>query len=229
MKKSWASPLTTCYEIKVSRSDFLGDTKWPSYLPYCNELFFVCPPKMISIDEVPENAGLMYISSTGTRIYTKKKAPYREVEIPEDIWRYILMWRTVVSREKSYERATKKEYWEKWLEQREIDQYFGRSLGKVLRKTINTKIIEVQQTNKKLEDRLDRYDYLIEYLEEMGIDPKDSSLRWEVRNKLENLQNLVPKKVRWDIKCVRDKLTGMLEKIEAYEKTQKEKLSEKTQ
>jgi hypothetical protein len=34
MKKSWSKPLVWGYEIKVSRSDFLNDTKWPAYWGY---------------------------------------------------------------------------------------------------------------------------------------------------------------------------------------------------
>ena len=44
MKKSWASPCVTAHEIKVSRADFLKDDKWPGYLPYCNQFYFVTTP-----------------------------------------------------------------------------------------------------------------------------------------------------------------------------------------
>lgn len=39
--KSYTKPCIIGYEIKVSRSDFLGDNKWHLYLQYCNEFFFV--------------------------------------------------------------------------------------------------------------------------------------------------------------------------------------------
>ena len=48
------------YEIKVSRSDFVNDTKWQDYLPYCHQFYFVCPPDLIQPDELPKEIGLMY-------------------------------------------------------------------------------------------------------------------------------------------------------------------------
>jgi hypothetical protein len=41
MEKSWANPRIIGYEVKVSRSDFLRDTKWHEYLDTCNEFYFV--------------------------------------------------------------------------------------------------------------------------------------------------------------------------------------------
>ena len=47
MTPSWANQCSIVYEIKVSRSDFLNDKKYQHYFPYCNEFYFVCPPKLI--------------------------------------------------------------------------------------------------------------------------------------------------------------------------------------
>jgi hypothetical protein len=33
-------------EIKVSRSDLLGDGKWPDYLDYCDRFFWALPPEL---------------------------------------------------------------------------------------------------------------------------------------------------------------------------------------
>ena len=41
MNKSWTNQRVIGYEIKVSRSDFLQDSKWRSYLGYCNMLYFL--------------------------------------------------------------------------------------------------------------------------------------------------------------------------------------------
>lgn len=49
------------YEIKTSRSDFLGDKKWKEYLEYCGKFYFVCPAGMIKPEELDKEIGLIYI------------------------------------------------------------------------------------------------------------------------------------------------------------------------
>ncbi len=39
-----AKGLVVIVEIKVARSDLLGDTKWPDYLDYCDRFFWGVPP-----------------------------------------------------------------------------------------------------------------------------------------------------------------------------------------
>ena len=53
----------TIVEIKVARSDLLGDTKWVDYLDYCDRFFWAVPPSLSSIlgEErfLPGEAGLI--------------------------------------------------------------------------------------------------------------------------------------------------------------------------
>jgi len=214
MKKSWASPGVTAYEIKITRSDFLNDIKWSSYLSYCNELYFICPPKLIAVTEVPENVGLMYVSSTGTRIYTKKKAVYRDVEVPEDLYRYLLMWRTIVTREHAHDKLSKREYWQNWLEQRTVDKYLGYEVSKALREAIEKEIIKAKRVNKELKERLERYDYLVDFLKRINIDPRTHYLRSDVERKLKELQALVPEDLKRNLKWTKDQLEELLETID---------------
>lgn len=218
MKKSWASPLVTVYEIKTSRADFLGDNKWPNYLPYCNEFYFICPSKLIEVNEVPENAGLMYISSNGTRVYTKKKAIYRDVEVPEDLYRYLLMWRTDITREHLSHKGSKREYWKKWLEQREIDRHLGYVVSKSLRKRINEEVEKAREINEDLEKRLERYKYLIEFLGRIGVDPKTHYLRGEVDRKFKELKLLIPQDLKYSIIRTRNNLNDLVENLEKLER-----------
>jgi hypothetical protein len=52
-----------CYEVKVSRADFLCEMKQPLKrrigMRYSNEFYFVTPPGLISIAEVPVDCGLI--------------------------------------------------------------------------------------------------------------------------------------------------------------------------
>lgn len=96
MRKSWSKPNVWGYEIKVSRGDFLQDGKWHEYLPYCNQFAWVCPWGLIQPNEVGEGAGLIYVTKTGTRLMTKVKPVRRDVQIPDEIFRYVLMSRAQI-------------------------------------------------------------------------------------------------------------------------------------
>lgn len=54
-----------CYEVKVSRADYLNELKHPLKrrigLRYSNEFYFVTPPSLLRPDEVPVECGLMEI------------------------------------------------------------------------------------------------------------------------------------------------------------------------
>lgn len=47
------------YEVKSSRADFLSDTKWERYLPYCTQFAFVAPAGAIQHWELPRDVGLI--------------------------------------------------------------------------------------------------------------------------------------------------------------------------
>jgi len=96
MKRSWSHPISIGYEIKISREDFYADKKWVKYLDYCNEFYFVCPNKLIEPEELPTNAGLYYVSRNYKRLYQRKKSTYRNIQIPEELYRYILMCRAKI-------------------------------------------------------------------------------------------------------------------------------------
>jgi hypothetical protein len=59
-----------CYEVKVSRADFLGEVKQPLKrrigMRFSNEFFFVAPKGLLSIDEVPVDCGLIEIGQAAT-------------------------------------------------------------------------------------------------------------------------------------------------------------------
>lgn len=74
-----------CYEVKTSRSDFLSEMKKPKKrragLRLSNEFFFVAPAKMLKIEEIPPECGLMEVYEDG-KIATRIKAPYRDTVPP---------------------------------------------------------------------------------------------------------------------------------------------------
>ena len=50
-------------EIKVAKSDLVGDCKWTEYLPYCDRFYWAVPPELAHLLEdsrfLPEEAGLI--------------------------------------------------------------------------------------------------------------------------------------------------------------------------
>ncbi len=86
---SWTNSAIIGYEVKVSRSDFLRDEKWRSYLPMCNQLYFAVAPGIVDKSEIPDCCGLVQMTSTGG-LRTIKKAPFREIEEPTDMYKYLM-------------------------------------------------------------------------------------------------------------------------------------------
>jgi hypothetical protein len=54
-----------CYEVKTSRSDFLGEVKRPLKrrigMRFSNEFYFVAPAGMLAVEEIPADSGLIEI------------------------------------------------------------------------------------------------------------------------------------------------------------------------
>lgn len=214
MKRSWAKPLTVGYEIKVSRNDFLQDDKWPNYLGLCNQLYFVCPAGLIEKLEVPDGVGLMWVAKTGTRLYTKLKAAHREVEIPESLWRYILMCRCVITRENAIE--SPRNFWEQWLIEKKLDWSFGHHVSKAIAKRVRDEIEDTKSENERLKGRMSRYDDVIRFLESIGVDPSE---RWgvseyTVEKKLKEAQAILPDGIVSDLNKLSEQAASTAQKLE---------------
>ena len=181
MKKAWFHPCVTGYEIKVDRSDFLQDEKWRYYLPYCNQFYFVCPKGIIAPEELEESVGLMIVASTGTRLFTKRKATYRDVDIPDEIFRYILASRARItaSRDTHEENVA---YWKRWLE----DKDENRSIGLAVSKNLREMLQDLQSRNRTLMYEMRKYDEIKETIQELGLDPAAAN-KWTVKNRIKEL------------------------------------------
>lgn len=215
MKKSWSNPLVIGYEIKVNRADFLHDEKWRSYLDYCNEFYFVCPSGIIIKNEVPTEIGLIYISSTGTRLYTKKKATYRNIQIPEEIYRYILMARVVIRED--WTCRTSREFWERWLEQKEKDIEFGHRVGERIRKEIKEKISKVESENRELKERIESYNKLVKFLESLGINFEETYFSYFVEQRIKNLFDAIPPELKSSLRNLKRNLLEFEEELAKLE------------
>ena len=202
MKKSWSNPAWYGYEIKVNRQDFLRDEKWQVSLPYCTSFSFVAPPGIIDVSELPPEAGLIVSSKNGTRLYTKKKAPVRQVEIPDDIYRYVLMWRTKVTR--GYGPVHDREYWERWLKDRHKGEELGREVAYQLSKEARKQIDEARIAESRMKEENETLKGLKEELLTFGIEPKELNGRgWRakqtLREMLQEAQSGIPDELQFTI------------------------------
>ncbi len=188
MKKSWEHPCITGYEVKVSRQDFIADAKWRTYLDFCNEFYFVCPPKVILPDELPTEVGLLY--TAGTRFSVKKKAHFRDIQIPDSIFRYILMNRVIAGKEDHS--RTARDFWEGWLKEKRLDGHFGYHVGKTLAQTVKERITGVAEENERLKNENRVLQDVQVVLSELNIPLRTYNIQNRVKEKIEELNRGVP-------------------------------------
>lgn len=217
LKRTWSPVTLIGYEIKRSRSDFLGDDKWQSYLPCCNQLYFVCPYKLIGVAEVGETAGLIWESKKGGKLFTKKKAPWREIEAPVSLLLYVLMSRTKIMRSTfsnlPEEDENPVEYWRAWLAAKEE----RRAIGRKARSRIAEIARETAKENERLKQQIETLQEIRQRIVELGFKPEQPINFWSVKNKLESLAELIPIDLKRRIKELHQDTGRVLEKIEEVE------------
>ena len=198
MKKSYAQPMTWIYEIKVARNDFLQDDKWQAYLPYCSEFYFVAPAGIIDPSEVPEQAGLLLSSKNATRLYCKKKAPHRDIKIPEDLFKYILMSRVKIvdSTYKNNGNNDRKRYWRNWLAERKENQELGYNVSNKIRQLYDKNVAFVKSDQRRLEMRVEKLENAKRILEELGFDSDNLGWGYEkkIRDRITEINAGLPEK-----------------------------------
>lgn len=113
IKKSYTRPCVTIYEVKVSKSDFLHDNKWPGYLDYCHRFYFACPSGLIQKHDIPDpRVGLVWVNENGG-VHTVKPVSMRPTEIPGTFYQYLLYSRLDSERTPFY--SDKVEYIQAYL------------------------------------------------------------------------------------------------------------------
>ncbi len=223
MKKAWAHPLITGYEIKTDRSDFDNDEKWMGYLPYCNKFYFVCPSKMIQPEELPDSVGLMWVATTGTRLYIKKKAPHRDIENPHDLMKYVLMCRVEIVRSTMYHgnRSEEVEYWKQWLEKEDEKKSVGHKVSKKLQGLFKTRVEDVERTNRHLKVENERLQIVAKVFKDMGIRSCSWNLEEMIRERINETRQVLPVGIRDSLRNASETLNRFileLDKLEAKEK-----------
>ena len=224
MKRSWVKPVSTGYEVKVSRSDFLRDNKIPAYIDLCNELYLVAPSGVVNPEELPEGCGLLVPASTGSRLFIKRKAAYREIEEPALLYKYILMSRAIIdSKQRWIESKSRREYWLEWAERRQFNRDFGNNLRGVLRRVVDRQITEVAKENDQLRGENNRLSDVRVMLERLGIDTDGWTTTYRVERRLEDIRRAIPEKLDRKLRSVETEAARLSESI----KELREQLGEK--
>jgi hypothetical protein len=219
MKKSWAHPLTIGYEIKVDRQDFLNDNKWPGYLPFCNQFYFVTPSKLVIPEEIPEDVGLMWLSTTGNRFYTKKKAKHRKTEKIESLYKYILMSRTKIQAPSQYNtEESNVQYWKDWLAKKDEDKQLGYNVSQKIRMLVAERIDKIKSENYTLKSENAALQDIKEFLEKLNISTGRYFHSTSVKRQLRNLIHLIPTDVENSIIQLNRNLNSVIEIIEEAKK-----------
>lgn len=167
---SWAHPCITGYEVKVSRSDFVGDEKWPTYLGYCHKFYFACPSHLIQPDELPVEVGLVWYNPETGALSTRRKAIYRLVEIPWSLLYYIIITR--FDRERHPFFSSRRDYLEAYVadqaERKELGYRVGSKLANDVR-ALSDELSRLKQPLESTELRGRRADEYERVLRDLGV------------------------------------------------------------
>lgn len=204
MKRSWSRPMISGYEIKITRQDFLNDTKWHNYLPLCNQFYFACPKNLLTADEMPAEAGLVYC--VGSTIRQVKKAAWRDIQIPESLCRYLLMCRTRIVPPNHYEepnKSSKLDYWRDWVNQKEERKELGYAVAHQVKDFVN----KVKSENIRLRAENERFSEVRSLMEKLNIPIHGYS--WGLEDRIKAAKQVFPQEF-----CDRiSDLSNMLEKV----------------
>lgn len=222
IKRSWTKPFTTGYEIKVSRSDFTRDEKWPNYMQYCNYFWFAAPPGIIDPDELPQGVGLLVATKNANRLIAKKKAVYSEIsaeiEAYKDVLFYILISRAFIERRdiiNDYDkpwarrRESSRDEWEKWLQDRTADKDLGYRVSGAIADRIN----HVHSENRKLRGRIEQLERIERFAREAGLDQRYFS-ETTLKRDLESVSCGLTPQLQQDLKTLKMRIESVLKLTE---------------
>ena len=161
-----------------------------AYLPLCHQFYFVCPTGLIDVKEVSKNIGLIYVTSTGNRLVTKKKAPFRNVVLPTSLLFYLLICRAKICRRYDSNSEDTALRWKHWLEKRLEDRALGYEVSRSIREKVNL----IERENERLKTKHREYDEVRAALKTLGFENPDQRYldTWNVKNKIQEMQRVVP-------------------------------------
>jgi hypothetical protein len=195
--KTWSPVTSIGYEVKVSRSDFIGDNKWADYLNLCHLFYFVAPKGLIQIEELPESVGLVEAlggHNGGTpRLVTRRKAQRLSPDPSayQSLLHYVLMCRvkeggTWVStfdgrqEDEASRKGRRIAEWRQWLSDRDE----ARQLGKMVSRRVADDLREMQRKVERADALVRFYDDTRNKLRDLGFNPDAPIASWNVQGRI---------------------------------------------
>jgi phage gpG-like protein len=151
------------------------------------------------------------VSKTGTRLYTKRKALYRDVEIPDSIFRYILMCRTHISKERQINKPARAVVWEEWLRRKLEYKNLGYRVGNRVREHVT----KVRDENLALIEENKEYSAIRDRLTELGIDTEKPVYEWSFFNQLQETMSGIPQGLEYALKQAHRATGDAIERVES--------------
>ena len=112
----------SAYEIKVSRQDFQRDShnKQLAALQYSNRFWYVTPPGLVTVKEIPSWAGLQ--EWDGKMLAVRKRAPKRICQPPD--WEFVvsLMRNSAEGRRDMGIIKAERDFWQRHAKQLETEK-----------------------------------------------------------------------------------------------------------
>lgn len=165
--KTWTNPWIRIYEIKVSRSDFLADTKFYRYAEYGNELVLVCPKGLIQREELPESFGLMEFDGRNLR-YKRQPVRRKPFTPSPEMLMYVLMNRLDGDRDPFFSDRARAH--QAYVEGKKLSYETGRQIARRVRE-LEHQLKERRDNLRNLEFYQSEFHALRQELRTLGIDP----------------------------------------------------------
>lgn len=180
MARSWARPLISGYEVKVSRADWLRDQKVMDYMELCNCMWLVAPSGVVADGELPEGVGMLIVNSKGTGLFVKRKAVHRKIEPPSDMLKYILMSRARIISPQEHRGLTGRPPFQEYVEGRAKMEEIGYAVSKRLREETLSRVQKAEAIAQEAVCRADALGRAAKTLNELGFGsgvPGDFAIR----------------------------------------------------
>lgn len=187
LRKSWARPLVTGYEVKCTRTDWLRDDKWHDYRRFSHEFYLVAPKGVVETAELPEGVGLIHYYPASQSIRLVVKARHQNAALDPQLMFYILLTRAESDRHPMF--SDRRSFLEAWVADKKERQTLGRLVASVL----GAKLAALQERIREQEGQVlqltpyrDRYEKISRVLvERAGIDVRHHDWESRLANRLQ--------------------------------------------